>query len=246
MKLLAVDSATAQLAVGVCDGTAEWRRDLRDDAAHAGRLPAVVHAVLDEAGVAARDLDGLIAGIGPGSFAGLRTGLGFVQAMAWALRLPVVTVGSLESMAATLLGRADATLAVPVMDARMGAVYLGVYRGTADAPECVAAPEELPANRVSARIAGIDGAPDGGGIALGGNGLLLDDVGPLRAQAWADFAPEVFPTAAAMLAIGRRRIASGAVVDADALRPLYVRDRVALTATERARGATLGIGAARS
>lgn len=246
MKLLAVDSATAQLVVGVCDGTREWSRDLLDDTAHAGRLPAVVHDVLAEAGVTARELDGLVAGIGPGSFAGLRTGLGFVQAMAWALGLPVVTVGSLECMAATLLGHADATLAVPVMDARMGAVYLGGYRGTSDAPECVTAPEELAADRVTARIAGIGGTPDGGGIALGGNGLLLDEVSALREQAWVDFAPGLFPTAAAMLAIGRRRFASGAVVDAGALRPLYVRDRVALTAAERAQGATLGVGAARS
>ncbi|MCK5770801.1 tRNA (adenosine(37)-N6)-threonylcarbamoyltransferase complex dimerization subunit type 1 TsaB [Algiphilus sp.] len=245
MKLLAVDSATAQLAVGVCDGTGEWRRDLLDHTAHAGRLPAVVHEVLTEAGIAARDLDGLIAGIGPGSFAGLRTGLGFLQAMAWALRIPIVTVGSLECMAATLLGHAGTKLAVPVLDARMGAVYLGGYRGAEDAPECVAAPEELAADEVSARIAGIRDVPERG-IALGGNGLLLDGADALRDRAWAGFTPGLFPTAAILLAIGRRRFASGAAVDVDALRPLYVRDRVALTAAERAAGATLGIGAART
>lgn len=73
------------------------------------------------AGITARDLAGIVAVYGPGSFTGIRVGLAAAKAMAEAVGLPVVTVSRL----AVLSRVAGAPCAV--LNAYRGQVFLGSF-----------------------------------------------------------------------------------------------------------------------
>jgi tRNA threonylcarbamoyladenosine biosynthesis protein TsaB len=68
---------------------------------------------------------------GPGSFTGLRVGLAAVKGWAEVYRKPIAAVSALEAVA--LQAHSSAALVVPVLDARRGQLYFGLYRRAADA-----------------------------------------------------------------------------------------------------------------
>jgi tRNA threonylcarbamoyladenosine biosynthesis protein TsaB len=63
---------------------------------------------------------------GPGSFTGLRVGLAAVKGWAEVYRKPIAAVSALEAVA--VQAHSNAGLIVPVLDARRGQVYFGLYR----------------------------------------------------------------------------------------------------------------------
>jgi tRNA threonylcarbamoyladenosine biosynthesis protein TsaB len=63
---------------------------------------------------------------GPGSFTGLRVGLAAVKGWAEVYRKPIAAVSALEAVA--VQARSGAALVVPVLDARRGQLYFGLYR----------------------------------------------------------------------------------------------------------------------
>jgi tRNA threonylcarbamoyladenosine biosynthesis protein TsaB len=63
---------------------------------------------------------------GPGSFTGLRVGLAAVKGWAEVYGKPIAAVSALEAVA--VQARSSAGLIVPVLDARRGQVYFGIYR----------------------------------------------------------------------------------------------------------------------
>lgn len=62
-------------------------------------LPGVIEALLQRHGLALKDVTGLVSGLGPGSFTGLRIGLSCLKGLAYALRVPLVGVSSLSALA---------------------------------------------------------------------------------------------------------------------------------------------------
>ena len=88
-----------------------------------GLLPAVA-ALLTGAGLVPRDLTGVIVDVGPGSFTGVRVGVTAAKTLAFALRIPVLGVSSLEALAYT---DAPAETVMPLRDAGRGTVYVAVY-----------------------------------------------------------------------------------------------------------------------
>jgi len=97
-------------------------------------------ALLQRHNISPYDLDCFASASGPGSFTGVRVGLACVKGLAEACNKPAVAVSNLQALAAF----GSAPLRAPVLDARRGDVYGGVYdsAGAAAAPEMVA---KLPA-----------------------------------------------------------------------------------------------------
>jgi len=85
-------------------------------------VQGVAH-LLAEAGITVRELAGIAAVAGPGSFTGIRVGLAAVKGLAEAANLPVVTVSRLALLAA------EANAPCSVLDAHRGQFYCGMYSG---------------------------------------------------------------------------------------------------------------------
>jgi len=103
LRLLAIDTATEACSAALwIDGAIVERHEVVGRT-HTERLLPLVQALLADAGLRPAQLDGLIAGIGPGSFAGVRIGVGLVKGMALGLDRPVVGITSLAMLAQAAL-----------------------------------------------------------------------------------------------------------------------------------------------
>lgn len=226
-RLLAVDTATEACSAALwIDGDIRERFDVAGRE-HTQKLMPQVAALLAEAGIAFTQLDGIACGIGPGSFAGVRIGVGYVKGLALALDLPVVGISSLAMLALRGMREQGASQVLAAIDARMNEVYAGAYRVAGEgvaplAPLQVCAPSALqvPAGRYLAV---------GSGWAAYGEALSRTaglEVAAVQGDA--------LPHAADALHLALPLFAAGQAINADALVPLYLRDKVALNLAEQA------------
>lgn len=219
---LALDTATDACSVATCvDGRILERYEVLQRG-HTQKLLPMVHEALAECGRTLAQLDGIACGIGPGSFAGLRIGIGVVKGLALARDLPVAGISSLAMLAQRAFDRAGATQVAACLDARLNEVYFGAYRRGADGlAECVledraCAPAEVPP------------LPAGAWSGIG-NGWSVVTPRPASLDLTA------LPHAAEALRLALPRFASGhGLVSGDALAPAYLREHVALTLEQQA------------
>ena len=154
MRLLSVSTAEQGASLALFDGPALVGESFwTSSKTHSKRLLDMIdHLVCIQAGMALSDLDGLIAARGPGSFTGLRIGIGVIQGLAFGSRLPAAGVSSLDGIGLRF-SHAHGPVCV-MMDARRREVYTAVYhfeKGvlTHKSGEMVCPPE--------AALSGIDG-----------------------------------------------------------------------------------------
>ena len=69
---------------------------------HAELLPGLTKSSLNKIKITLDDIDAIAISIGPGSFTGLRIGLGFSKGIAYAKNLPIIPVPSMLSLAYSL------------------------------------------------------------------------------------------------------------------------------------------------
>ena len=125
--LLAIETSTRQLGVAVTDGERPLASyELLADYPHAVELPGAVKRVLQEAQTSLAQVDAIVVDIGPGSFTGLRIGLAFVKALAFAAKKPIVGISSLDVLAANLPYVPG--LVSPIVDAKQKNVYAALYQ----------------------------------------------------------------------------------------------------------------------
>jgi len=126
MKILSVDTSTPTCTVGIVNGDRTLAASVDSSGqTHARHLMGMIDSTLSASGISAQDIDGFAVVTGPGTFTGLRIGIGTIKGLAFALSKPVVGVTSLAALAA----QADlcTKFVCPVMDARRNEVYYGHY-----------------------------------------------------------------------------------------------------------------------
>ncbi|CAM3995753.1 tRNA (adenosine(37)-N6)-threonylcarbamoyltransferase complex dimerization subunit type 1 TsaB [Xenorhabdus thuongxuanensis] len=126
-RILAIDTATEACSVALWnEGVVEAQFEI-SPREHTQRILPMVQAVLSKGGVSLQQLDVLAFGRGPGSFTGVRIGVGIAQGLALGAELPMVGVSSLKTMAQGAFRLKGATNVLVAIDARMGEVYWGQY-----------------------------------------------------------------------------------------------------------------------
>ena len=120
MRLLAIDTATEACSVALTgdDGAITERYQI-SPFGHSDQLLPMAAELLGEAGLNLQDLEAVAFDSGPGSFTGIRIGLGVAQGLALGLNLRLIGISSLMVLAEGC--SADAVLSA--IDARMGQVY---------------------------------------------------------------------------------------------------------------------------
>jgi tRNA threonylcarbamoyladenosine biosynthesis protein TsaB len=231
VNYLALDASTEACSVALqANGKVYSRYELCPQS-HSLHLLPMIDAVLCEAGIKLAELDGLIFGQGPGSFTGVRIGVGVAQGLAFSANLPVVGVSSLQAMAQQAYINHKEKQVVAAIDARMAEVYNGYFEldeneiMQAQQAEAVTPPEQL-ATHLSAVVStpfyavgtGWDAYPEKLSETSG------EQLSALRANA--DSPDILFPTAEAMLTIGKVKLSQGQGLSAEHAQPVYVRDTV--------------------
>ena len=187
---------------------------------HSLMLLPMVDRLLAKAGCQLAELDGLIFGQGPGSFTGVRIGIGVAQGLAFAAELPVVGVSTLQAMAQLAYEHYQQTQVIALIDARMSEVYCGQFTLNEQGIMVPVVEEAvLPPEKVAAHLTIASGYGVGAGWDAYGDILT-----PLKTN---QGSPEVlYPHAKAMLTIGNSLFAQGKSVSAEQAQPVYVRDTV--------------------
>ena len=127
MKILALDSSGLVASVAVVENDnliAEYTMNHKKT--HSQTLVPMLDEIRNMIELDMATIDAIAVAAGPGSFTGLRIGSATAKGFAQALNIPVVSVSSLEGLAANLYGTKD--LICPMMDARRSQVYTGIFQ----------------------------------------------------------------------------------------------------------------------
>ena len=111
--LLAIDTATRLISLALHDGqTVAAESTWQTDQYHTAELAPQAALLLRRAGVEPSQLQAMAVAIGPGSYTGLRIGLGFAKGLALAQGVPLVGVPTLDGLMRAQPQRAERALAL--------------------------------------------------------------------------------------------------------------------------------------
>lgn len=179
---------------------------------HAARLLPMIESVLAVAGWDRSSVDAYAATRGPGSFTGIRVGLGILRGLAIATGRPCVGVGTLEAMAEAF-GASEGDR-IPMIDAGRGEVYAATYDADSSPPREIEPPwVGDPARAVAGRIGTRFSVFGSGASVHAGRLREAGHLGPIGTAA-------SLAAAAARIVASRLPLPPGGAVD---VAPLYVR-----------------------
>lgn len=230
-NILAFDTSTNTMFVALQAHGRQWlHRSAGGKQASAALIPTLLQ-LLAQAELQMTDLQAIAVGIGPGSFTGLRTACAVAQGLAFANKIPVLPIPTLQLLAEQARLQHGSRQVLTLLDARMDQVYAAAWQwqdaqgwsllGNTQvlSPEAV----QLPApNRQN----------DKSGWVLAGNAF---EAYGARLQAPLQDLPhfEALPTGQALLSLAPLWLQAGRAVDAAQALPLYIRNKVAQTTAER-------------
>jgi tRNA threonylcarbamoyladenosine biosynthesis protein TsaB len=126
-NILALDTAWAVLSAALSAGEETWYFEADAGLRHSELLMEMVDTLTGKAGIERGDLDAVACMKGPGSFTGLRIGFAAAKGIALALGVPLLTVPTLDCMAASLSFWPGIVL--PAMDAKKNRFFAALYSG---------------------------------------------------------------------------------------------------------------------
>jgi tRNA threonylcarbamoyladenosine biosynthesis protein TsaB len=225
MMILAIETSSELASVALMCGDEMLVREASGVQTHSQTLLPMVQSVLAQAGVVLAECDALAFGSGPGSFTGVRTACGIAQGLAFGLDLPVLPIVTLQAMAQACreaAGGAEMPDILCILDARMGEVYWAQYHHSGTWRTVIEPTLSAPSAVV----------PEGRVLACG-NGLTAY-ASWFEARAFAhDARPDCMPHAAQVARLASNDFMLGKALPARDAQPLYLRNKVALTTSER-------------
>lgn len=218
MKLLALDTSTEACSAALLVADHIHERFVVTPQGHSDLILSMLEALLAEADISLNAVDALAFGQGPGSFTGVRIGVGVAQGIAFAHDLPVLPVSSLAALAQSC----GAKKVLAAIDARMGEVYWGAYERGADGLVKLAGVEQVCAPEVVPLVAG-----EGWFGAGTGWGVYKDKLCERLGGIVAGWEAECYPRASATAQLGAAAFARNEAVMAEQALPVYLRNNVA-------------------
>lgn len=125
--ILNIDTAVQSASVCLADGETFLGTAVnpseRDAAAW---LHTAVQTLMVDKGLRLQELSAVAVSAGPGSYTGLRVGMAAAKGLCYALNIPLISVPTLQMMAAAVTAQAD-ELRCPMIDARRMEVFAALY-----------------------------------------------------------------------------------------------------------------------
>ncbi|MDH3637223.1 MAG: tRNA (adenosine(37)-N6)-threonylcarbamoyltransferase complex dimerization subunit type 1 TsaB [Gammaproteobacteria bacterium] len=219
MIVLAIETATQTGSVALLVDDALYEESLSEDQTRSGEILFAAERCFQAAGLAPTQCDAIAVGRGPGSFTGLRVGMGVAQGIAYGIDRPVIPVSSLRALAQACPGGPVLVL----LDARMQEVYWGCF-----APDTEGWMQPIGAERVSAPEAVVLAAETPQPWSVAGNGwarygdrfsTLLNSISDKSCDA-------VQPRAREIARLGAYSLSQGIAVSPLTAYPEYLRNEV--------------------
>lgn len=123
MNILALDTCTEMCSAALVFNGQVYEKSELTQRGHSEKILGMMQSVLDEAACSLQQIDAIAFGRGPGSFTGVRIGVGVAQGVAFARELPVAAVSTLAAVAQYAMDKHDVERVAVAMDARMGEIY---------------------------------------------------------------------------------------------------------------------------
>lgn len=222
-KILALDTATENCSVALLVNDQIYVRSEVAPRDHTKKILPMVDEVLKEAEITLAELDALAFGRGPGSFTGVRIGIGIAQGLAFGADLPMIGVSTLQAMAQGSYRKHGVSHVACAIDARMSEVYWGRFSRQEDGTwmatdaECVIPPAVLAENSQS----------DEQRWLTAGTGweAYQEALAELKFEVAAG--EVLFPDAEDIVALAKFELEQGNTVTVEDASPVYLRDTVA-------------------
>ena len=229
--ILCIETGTDICSVGIArDGELTSLRESDQGRDHAKHLGLFVDELLRETGIAPDELDAVAVGMGPGSYTGLRIGVSFAKGLCYGLQIPLVAVGSLDSLvqvaredyAAGIIDveQWDDAVLCPMVDARRMEVYTQMFDAKGQS-----------LNEVKAEIIAEDSFAEwrnGRPFVIFGNGAakcqeVLKDA----------ILVNVTPSARGLAALAYQRFEAGQTEDIAYFEPFYLKDFIVIPSKKK-------------
>lgn len=228
--LLALDTSSAMIGYAIADGErllaeAVWRGQRQGTAT----LLAEAMRALEAMGRSQDDLGAVAAATGPGSFSGLRVGMGVAKGLALGLDIPIVGVPTLAITAepfryagrpiCALVAAGRGRFAYAIYEGRDGALRETLQATHGSAAEIAALLAQYPAAIACGEVDDAAGA-----IEAAAPGAIIPPVGVRERRP------------GALAALASRRILAGDMDDLVALEPIYLHTSTAASASRATKG----------
>lgn len=229
--ILCIETGTDICSVGLSrDGELISLRESDEGRDHARNVALFVDELLRENDIAAEELSAVAVGMGPGSYTGLRIGVSFAKGLCYGLQIPLVAVGSLDSM--VQVAREDHEAGIidvdnwndavlcPMVDARRMEVYTQMFDT-----------QGQPLNEVKAEIVTEGSFADWRSerpFVIFGNGAakcreVLNDATYIN----------VTPSARGLAALAHQRLEAGQTEDIAYFEPFYLKDFIIIPSKKK-------------
>jgi tRNA threonylcarbamoyladenosine biosynthesis protein TsaB len=224
--ILCIETGTDTCSVALArDGELVALRESHGERDHAARVAVYTDEVLDQAGVAAGDLAAVAVSMGPGSYTGLRIGVSFAKGLCYGLGIPLIGVGSLESLCRVSImdeneKNPPPKFRLPMIDARRMEVYGQVFDAEGRA---LTTPEAWIIDENS-----LAEWREKGPVTIFGSGAA----NCREALPWARYA-EIEPSARGMIAAATAALKAKNFDDPAYFEPLYLKDFVVTTSQKK-------------
>ena len=131
--ILNIDTASENAHVSLAkDGLILHSLTNESQKEHAAFLQTGIQQLMKSVNINLKDVDAVAVTAGPGSYTGLRVGMASAKGLCYALKKPLITIGTLEVLTASALQLfptdSEDLLYCPMMDARRMEVFTAVYK----------------------------------------------------------------------------------------------------------------------
>jgi len=221
MNILALDTCTESCSAALLYNGEVFEQVEMTQRGHSDLILGMMNTLFQQANTTISTVDAVAFGRGPGSFTGVRVGVGVTQGIAFARDIPVIPISSLLAVAQDAADKLDVDHIAVAMDARMGEIYCASYQrqnGIVELidSERVCPPEQFKPHSEQQWV----------GVGTGWreyDTILRDNF----AGSLTDVAVEHYPNAEVMIKLAKIEADAGRMVTAEQALPVYLRDNVA-------------------
>ena len=127
MRILAIDSSSMVATVAITtDGILNAEYTINHKKTHSQTLLPMIAEIVKLLEIDMDSIDAVAITGGPGSYTGLRIGSATAKGIGLALNKPIINVPTMDALAYNLYS--SQYVICPIMDARRGQVYTGIYK----------------------------------------------------------------------------------------------------------------------